>query len=136
MKRGRMLREGDRRSPRISALDLWKAQPPRRTTVAKKTRLTRSITSTSTSTAAEVQDKELDQQKENQTEGPACMTRAKKKRKLKPPQDVASTPNSQQVFYSLPPFYFCNISIYLLTRGCWRGEVPTIIFIKFFVLWS
>eukprot|EP00258_Populus_trichocarpa_P027123 XP_024443142.1 bromodomain-containing protein DDB_G0270170 [Populus trichocarpa] len=96
MKRGRMLREGDRRSPRISALDLWKAQPPRRTTVAKKTRLTRSITSTSTSTAAEVQDKELDQQKENQTEGPACMTRAKKKRKLKPPQDVASTPNSQQ----------------------------------------
>lgn len=91
-----MLREGDRRSPRISALDLWKAQPPRRTTVAKKTRLTRSITSTSTSTAAEVQDKELDQQKENQTEGPACMTRAKKKRKLKPPQDVASTPNSQQ----------------------------------------
>ncbi|KAL9337134.1 hypothetical protein Peur_071622 [Populus x canadensis] len=96
MKRGKMLREGDRRSPRISALDLWKAQPPRRTTVAKKTRLTRSITSTSTSTAAEVQDKELDQQKENQTEGPACTTRAKKKRKLKPPQDVASTPNSQQ----------------------------------------
>ncbi|XP_011006261.1 PREDICTED: bromodomain-containing protein DDB_G0270170-like isoform X2 [Populus euphratica] len=96
MKSGRMLREGHRRSPRISALDLWKAQPPRRTTVAKKTRLTRSITSTSTSTAAEVQDKELDQQKENQTEGPACTTRAKKKRKLKPPQDVVSTPNSQQ----------------------------------------
>ncbi|KAL9374575.1 hypothetical protein Peur_034195 [Populus x canadensis] len=96
MKRGRMLREGDRRSPRISALDLWKAQPPRRTTVAKKTRLTRSIASTSTSTAAEVQDKELDQQNENQTEGPACTTRAKKKRKLKPPRDVASTPNSQQ----------------------------------------
>ncbi|KAJ6365860.1 hypothetical protein OIU76_030608 [Salix suchowensis] len=91
-----MLREGHRRSPRISALDVWKARPPRRTTVAKKTRLTRSITSTSTSTAAEVQDKELDQQKENQNEGPVCRTRAKKKRKLKPLQDVASTPNSQQ----------------------------------------
>ncbi|KAG5248392.1 bromodomain-containing protein [Salix suchowensis] len=96
MKSGRMLREGHRRSPRISALDVWKARPPRRTTVAKKTRLTRSITSTSTSTAAEVQDKELDQQKENQNEGPVCRTRAKKKRKLKPLQDVASTPNSQQ----------------------------------------
>ncbi|KAJ6765353.1 BROMODOMAIN-CONTAINING PROTEIN [Salix purpurea] len=96
MKSGRMLREGHRRSPRISALDVWKARPPRRTTVAKKTRLTRSITSTSTSTAAEVQDKELYQQKENQNEGPVCRTRAKKKRKLKPLQDVASTPNSQQ----------------------------------------
>ncbi|CAK7343470.1 unnamed protein product [Dovyalis caffra] len=93
-----MLREGHRRSPRISALDVWKAQPPRRTTVAKKTRLSRSITSTSTSTstAAKVQDKELEQQKEYQPEGPACRTRAKKKKKLKPLQDVASTPNVQQ----------------------------------------
>ncbi|KAJ6407624.1 hypothetical protein OIU84_011003 [Salix udensis] len=66
------------------------------TTVAKKTRLSRSITSTSTSTAANVQDKELEQQKENQPEGPSCRTRAKKKRKLKPLQDVASTPNAQQ----------------------------------------
>ncbi|KAF9680134.1 hypothetical protein SADUNF_Sadunf06G0089600 [Salix dunnii] len=96
MKSRRMFREGHRRSPRISALDLWKAQPPSRTTVAKKTRLGRSITSTSTSTAANVQDKELEQQKENQPEGPACRTRAKKKRKLKPLQDVASTPNAQQ----------------------------------------
>ncbi|KAJ6708494.1 BROMODOMAIN-CONTAINING PROTEIN [Salix viminalis] len=96
MKSGRMLREGHRRSPRISTLDVWKARPPRRITVAKKTRLSRSITSTSTSTAAEVQDKELDQQKENQNEGPFCRARAKKKRKLKPLQDVASTPNSQQ----------------------------------------
>ncbi|KAB5552269.1 hypothetical protein DKX38_009580 [Salix brachista] len=96
MKSRRMFREGDRRSPRISALDVWKAQPPSRTTVAKKTRLSRSITSTSTSTAANVQDKELEQQKENQPEGPSCRTRAKKKRKLKPLQDVASTPNAQQ----------------------------------------
>ena len=115
MKSGRMLREGHRRSPRISALDVWKARPPRRTTVAKKTRLTRSITSTSTSTAAEVQDKELDQQKENQTEGPVCRTRAKKKRKLKPLQDVASAPNSQQVFVLCLlsfPFYYLYIFIY------------------------
>ncbi|KAJ6381582.1 hypothetical protein OIU77_030292 [Salix suchowensis] len=96
MKSRRMFREGHRRSPRISALDVWKAQPPSRTTVAKKTRLSRSITSTSTSTAANVQDKELEQQKENQPEGPSCRTRAKKKRKLKPLQDVASTPNAQQ----------------------------------------
>uniref|UniRef100_A0A6N2K785 Bromo domain-containing protein n=1 Tax=Salix viminalis TaxID=40686 RepID=A0A6N2K785_SALVM len=96
MKSRRMFREGHRRSPRISALDVWKAKPPSRTTVAKKTRLSRSITSTSTSTAANVQDKELEQQKENQPEGPSCRTRAKKKRKLKPLQDVASTPNAQQ----------------------------------------
>uniref|UniRef100_A0A3N7GDU8 Bromo domain-containing protein n=1 Tax=Populus trichocarpa TaxID=3694 RepID=A0A3N7GDU8_POPTR len=96
MKSRRMFREGHRRSPRISALDVWKAQPLSRTTVAKKTRLSRSITSTSTSTVAKVQDKELEQQKENQPEGPACRTRAKKKRKLKPLQDVASTPNAQQ----------------------------------------
>ncbi|KAJ6362746.1 hypothetical protein OIU78_003027 [Salix suchowensis] len=96
MKSRRMFREGHRRSPRISALDVWKAQPPSRTTVAKKTRLSRSITSTSTSTAANVQDKELEQQKENQPEGPSCRTRAKKKRKLKPLQDVASTPNAHQ----------------------------------------
>ncbi|KAJ6993177.1 hypothetical protein NC653_016336 [Populus alba x Populus x berolinensis] len=96
MKSRRMFREGHRRSPRISALDVWKAQPLSRTTVAKKTRLSRSITSTSTSTVAKVQDKELEQQKENQPEGPACRTREKKRRKLKPLQDVASTPNAQQ----------------------------------------
>jgi bromodomain-containing protein 7/9 len=107
MKSRRMFREGHRKSPRISALDVWKAQPLSRTTVAKKTRLSRSITSTSTSTVAKVQDKELEQQKENQPEGPACRTRAKKKRKLKPLQDVASTPNAQQVLLlCLPPFLF------------------------------
>ncbi|XP_043815254.1 bromodomain-containing protein DDB_G0270170 isoform X7 [Manihot esculenta] len=89
----RMWREGQRRSPRISALDARKAQPSR-SPVARTRCSTTTVTSTNTSLHVEHQQKKrrcLDN-----GEGPASRTRATKKRKLRPLQDVGSPPSAQQ----------------------------------------
>ncbi|KAJ4832524.1 hypothetical protein Tsubulata_000080 [Turnera subulata] len=94
-------REGQRRSPRISALVAWKDKPGRRTP-PKQSRCSKSRSSNTTARpvlAATVQRKE--QQKEQyHPEGPASRTRARKKRKLRPLQDVATSPNAQEDYDS------------------------------------
>ncbi|GAV64950.1 Bromodomain domain-containing protein [Cephalotus follicularis] len=76
-----MWKEGHRRSPRISALDAWKAQP---TSQVGTTTITATATPTVTNNNATANHLVKPQ-------GPATRTRSRKKRKLRPLEDVAAT---------------------------------------------
>ncbi|XP_021684249.2 uncharacterized protein LOC110667651 isoform X1 [Hevea brasiliensis] len=89
----RILREGHRRSPRISALDARKAQPSR--SPVARTRCS-TITVTSTSTSLHVEREQKKRRCWGNGEGPSSWTKATKKRKLRPLQDVAASPPSAQ----------------------------------------
>ena len=91
-----MWKEGQRRSPRISALDACKAQQSRR------------VGRTALALLPQPQAMSLQEKK---TQGPASRTRAstRKIRKLRPLEDVAATPISpfaQQVLFICSPFSF------------------------------
>ncbi|XP_015582469.2 bromodomain-containing protein DDB_G0270170 isoform X1 [Ricinus communis] len=85
-------REGHRRSPRISALDanIKKAQPSRFITVAQ------SRCSNNTNTTLHGKDHLKKRPCLSTGAGPASRTRGKKKRKLRPLQDVAAFVNAQE----------------------------------------
>lgn len=110
----KMWREGHRRSPRISALGAWKDQAPRPPVKQKRRCGSRTSASASASPSVSV-SVYIDQQKEHHPEGPASRTRAKKKRKLKPLQDVASsTPSSYKVLALISPFLSSSSSYFIL----------------------
>ena len=94
-------KEGQRRSPRISALDACKAQQSRR------------VGRTALAPPPQPQAMSLEEKK---TQGPVSRTRAsaRKIRKLRPLEDMAATPLSpfaQQVLFICSPFSL-SLSLY------------------------
>ncbi|KAJ8898901.1 hypothetical protein K2173_008210 [Erythroxylum novogranatense] len=85
----RIWRAGDRRSPRISALEAWKARlQPTRPPFTKTNRTSTTNTNTNSSL---INSNLRYRQPPGAIEGPASRTRAKKRRKLRPLLDVSSS---------------------------------------------
>ncbi|XP_020421487.1 uncharacterized protein LOC18773270 [Prunus persica] len=78
--------EGHRRSPRISALEACKAQPPTLLSITGTSTTSTSATATARNFSAQRMKRNL-----GNSEGPASRTRARKKRNLRPVQEVAAT---------------------------------------------